>query len=829
MYAIPLICSLLVGADAASKTNNLWGDKIPGPVSKDANNVPTLTTLLAPKDTANGCAVVVCPGGGYSGRATGHEGTEIAAWLNKRGVHAFILKYRTVGESKIPAPLEPGPMLDVQRAIRTVRAKAKDYGVDPNRIGVWGFSAGGHLASTAATHFDGGKADSNDPIEKASCRPDFAILAYPVITMTEKTHGGSRTNLIGSKPDPKLVEFYSNEKHVTAITPPTFLFHTVEDQAVPIENSRLFKAACEKAGVPVQLVEYEKGQHGVGLGLNSKLPFAGWSVKLEEWMKKRELFEKNTAWFEDVTDILGLNFVHDPGPTGKYALPQALGSGCAFIHDGDGTLYVYLLQNAGPDSKSVNQLFKRMPDGKFKDVTKGSGLGVAGYNMGVAVADVNNDGLPDVLLTQYGGIRLFLNLGKGAFQDVTEEAGLKSNFWGTSAAFLDYDRDGWLDLFVVGYLEYDPKTTRDGPDGKKDFPIHEQFRPQSSKLFRNLGSAPVKGDKPAARVRFQDASARSGIASESGPGLGVVCADFDGDGWPDVFVANNGKRNHLWINQRNGTFKEEAVARGVAFSATGQALAGAGIAIGDIANEGLLDLFVPHLTEEKNTLWKQGPRGMFSERAVAARLTAPRWRGTGFGTLMADFNLDGSLDIAVVNGRVHRGNAANDADLGFWKPYAERNQLFANDGSGKFRDVSPANKAFCGGWNVGRGLACTDFDGDGAPDLLVTTVGGRARLFRNVAPDRGHWLTIRALDPHLKRDAYGAEVFVKEGHRKWLRLINPAQSYLSSSSPFAYFGLGAVTKFDSIQVKWPDGTNEEFPGGNANRYLVLKKGEGRQP
>jgi acetyl esterase/lipase len=291
MNALPLLLfTALLGAEPT--TINLWSEKIPGPVSSDPKNVPTLTIQLADKDKASGTAVVICPGGGYSGRATGHEGKDIAAWLNARGVHAFVLKYRTVGESKISVPLAPGPMLDVQRAIRTVRANAKEYGVDPNRIGVWGFSAGGHLASTAATHFDDGNVDAENPIDKVSCRPDFAILAYPVITMGPKTHGGSRYNLIGTQPDPKLVEFYSNEKQVTSKTPPTFLFHTIEDNAVPIENSRMFKAACEKAGVPVDLVEYQKGQHGVGLGLNTKLPLAGWSVKLDEWMTKRGLLEK---------------------------------------------------------------------------------------------------------------------------------------------------------------------------------------------------------------------------------------------------------------------------------------------------------------------------------------------------------------------------------------------------------------------------------------------------------------------------------------------------------------------------------------------------------
>jgi acetyl esterase/lipase len=290
MHAVPLMLALLLGAEP--NTVPLWGEKIPGPTSKDPNNIPTLTIYLA--ENANGTAVVVCPGGGYSGRATDHEGKQIADWLNARGVHAFILKYRTVGESKIDPPLEPGPMLDVQRAIRIVRATAKDYSIDPKRIGVWGFSAGGHLASTAATHFDEGKADSADPIDKVSCRPDFAILAYPVITMAEKTHGGSKNNLLGKTPDPKLVEFYSNEKQVTAKTPPTFLFHTVEDKAVPIENSRLFKAACEKAGVPVELVEYEKGRHGVGLGNGKNDPpeLKEWPVKLEKWMQERGLLPK---------------------------------------------------------------------------------------------------------------------------------------------------------------------------------------------------------------------------------------------------------------------------------------------------------------------------------------------------------------------------------------------------------------------------------------------------------------------------------------------------------------------------------------------------------
>jgi hypothetical protein len=540
------------------------------------------------------------------------------------------------------------------------------------------------------------------------------------------------------------------------------------------------------------------------------------------------------AWFEDVTERVGLDFVHDAGPTGTYFMPQIIGSGCGVIHEPDGTLYVYLLQNAGPKSKSVNRLFKWEPDGKsgrFRDVTAGSGLGVAGWGMGVAVGDVNNDGLPDVLLTQYGGVRLFLNMGGGKFEDVTREAGLDNPLWACSAALFDYDRDGLLDLFVVNYLDYDPKLECFAPSGSRDFCSPKSFVGTPSKLFRNLGPG-AGADGKAARVRFKDVSFETGIGLLPGPGLGVVCADFDGDGWPDVFVANDAAPNRLWLSRRDEkgriTFKDEAVSRNVAYTGMGKAFAGMGVAVGDTANSGMLDLYVTHLTGETNTLWRQGPRGRFRDRTVEAGLTATRWRGTGFGTLMADFDCDGSLDIAVVNGRVAGGGPAPRAGLGFWGPYAERNQLLANDGTGKFRDVSASNKALCGRWNVARGLARLDLDGDGGPDLLVTTIGDRARLLRNVAPNRGHWLAVRAVDPALKRDAYGAEVRVKAGGVERLRLINPAESYLCSGSPVAHFGLGKAAEAGSVRVLWPDGVAEVFPGGPADRLLELRKGEGRR-
>jgi acetyl esterase/lipase len=285
----------VAAADAAPQPFPLWDGKAPHAVGDTETDKPTLTPYLAPKDKATGAAVVICPGGGYGFLAMDHEGKQVAEFLNGLGVHAFVLKYRITGKDR-PGPLLAAPLADAQRAIRTVRAKASDYGVDPKRVGIWGFSAGGHLASTAGTHFDAGLAEG-DATDKTSCRPDFLVLAYPVVSMEPGvTHGGSRKNLLGDKPDEKLVELYSNEKQVSKDTPPTFLFHTSADTAVVPENAVRFYLACKKAGVPVEMHVYEKGKHGVGLGRDPKWTggeksVETWPDRLGEWMKSRGLLD----------------------------------------------------------------------------------------------------------------------------------------------------------------------------------------------------------------------------------------------------------------------------------------------------------------------------------------------------------------------------------------------------------------------------------------------------------------------------------------------------------------------------------------------------------
>ena len=263
----------------------LWADRAPGATGDKDADKPTLTLWPAPAEKATGAAVVICPGGGYGHLAVGHEGKDVAAWLNSFGVSGYMLKYR-IAPYKHPIPLG-----DAQRAVRIVRANAEKWKIDPARIGILGFSAGGHLASSAATHFDSGQADAADPIDRASCRPDFAVLVYPVISMGRFTHGGSKNNLLGKNPDQTLVDLMSNEKQVTAQTPPTFLIHTGNDGAVPVENSLAFFAACRAAKIPAELHVFESGPHGFGLGKPDK-PYSAWPKLCEEWMRGRKLLEK---------------------------------------------------------------------------------------------------------------------------------------------------------------------------------------------------------------------------------------------------------------------------------------------------------------------------------------------------------------------------------------------------------------------------------------------------------------------------------------------------------------------------------------------------------
>lgn len=551
--------------------------------------------------------------------------------------------------------------------------------------------------------------------------------------------------------------------------------------------------------------------------------------------------------FQDVTAERGIEFTHVVAQPEGYYFPDIMSPGCGlFDLNGDGRLDILLLNGSqssphrltSPHSSAPagHRLYRQEADGRFTDVTATSGLGGADYGSGVAIGDINNDGHPDVYVTTVGEDQLYLNRRNGTFENLTQAAGMANPLWGTSASFVDYDRDGWLDLFVASYVDYHASRKCVNRHGREDYCHPGQFEPTCHKLYRNLTGESLKGSAVAGdrQVRFEDVSLRAGIVTQRGPGLGVYCADFNADGWPDIYVANDSEANFLWINQRDGTFRDEAVIRGVATDGQGQPQSSMGVVFDDLNDDGLLDIFLTHFRGEPHTLYRQvSPDGLFADQTVPAGLFDATFHSTGFGVVAVDLEHDGDLDLAVANGHVKQEDGSPPAattSTAFALAYKEQNEIFVNDGKGRFHNELSPSCGFRSPREVSRGLACGDINGDGALDLLVSNAGGPARLCLNTTANRGHWLLLRAVEPRLGgRDAYGARVTVTAGGRRWVRVINSTFSYLSASDPRAHFGLGAVETVESIEVRWPDGSHERFPGGAVDRSLVLSHGTGRTP
>lgn len=522
--------------------------------------------------------------------------------------------------------------------------------------------------------------------------------------------------------------------------------------------------------------------------------------------------------YKDITKASGLNFIHEPGVDGTYFMPESLGSGCAFFdYDNDGDLDIYLI-NSGWHGKeqhkqrATNHLFRRNPDLTFTDATESSGLGGAGYGMGVAIGDYDNDGFPDVYVTNYGPDAIYHNNGNGTFTDVTGPSGINNPDWGTSAVFFDYDRDGFLDLYVANYVKFDPQVVCMDKAGRLDYCGPQGYAGEPDKLYHNNRNG-----------TFTDVSVSSGIAGTPGKGLGVFVFDFNRDSYPDIYVANDGEPAFLWINRHDGTFVDQAIQLGAAVNASGQPEAGMGIAGGDVDGDGDLDLFKTHLRNEKNTFYRNyGSDRGFQDESWAVGLAGVSVPFTGFGAGFFDYDNDGDLDLAVVNGRVTRGPLmTTSAKPAYWDYYAEPNFLFANDGKANFTVAAKDGGPFVSTVDNSRGLAFGDIDNDGDIDLLVSNEGGPARLYRNDLENKNHWLVIRVIDSKLHRDAIGAEITVTANGKRFLRQVMPGYSYCSSNDVRVHFGLGSAASVDSIEIRWPDGTTKKYAGVAGNQIITI--------
>ena len=550
-------------------------------------------------------------------------------------------------------------------------------------------------------------------------------------------------------------------------------------------------------------------------------------------------------WFTDRAHETGLDFTHFNGMSGHFYYPEIMAPGVAlFDYDNDGDLDVYvtqgqplgsdpsLTQAAAAHGRLKDRLFRNdlvvNADGSrtmhFTDVTEQSGINLQTYGMGVAIGDFNNDGFLDIYRTSLSGAVLLRNNGNGTFTDVSKESGTGNpNGWGVSATFVDYDRDGWLDLFVGNYLNYSLKgdIQCESVTGRRDYCPPNSYRAQPSHLYHNRGNG-----------TFEDVTAKALVGGAYGPALGVSTADFNNDGWLDLYVANDSQPNQLWINQHNGTFKDTAFLAGAAVSGTGQAEASMGVDAGDIDNDGDEDLIVTNWLDQMNVLYVNDGMGNFEDRRAASGLGAPSLAKTGFGAGWFDFDHDGWLDLFVANGGVATIEALARAKDPF--PLKMTPQLYRNTGpsagagqSVRFEDVSSRAGAVFKIADVGRGVAFGDVDNDGNTDILVANANGTLRLLMNHTSNRNHWIGLRLLGGSKTRDMVGARVeIIRDGAPSIWRRARADGSYASSNDPRVLTGLGPSAAAPRVTVTWPSGRVESFAGVAIDRYTTLAEGAG---
>ena len=531
--------------------------------------------------------------------------------------------------------------------------------------------------------------------------------------------------------------------------------------------------------------------------------------------------------FIDAAEATGLKFTHITGETGQYYMAEQMGSGVAlFDYDGDDDLDVFFVQGgplgkgaaAGPGSRLFRNDLTVAAGGrrtlKFTDVTAAAGVGFLGYGMGVAVGDYDNDQRLDLFITGFETAALYHNNGNGTFTDVTAKSGIRERLWSTSAAFVDYDRDGRLDLFVARYLDFtlaSNKTCHDAV-GARDYCSPRAYKPVPAALYRNTGSG-----------QFSNVSDAAGISKAYGAGLGVSTGDYNGDGWLDIYVANDATPNQLWINRGNGTFRDDGMLSGSAVNAAGNPEGSMGIASGDFDADGDEDLFVTNIIGETFALYVNDGKGVFEDLRTRAGLAGPTAPYTGFGTDWFDYDNDGRLDLFVANGAVN----VVEAQRGQPRPFRMKNQLFRNTGNGRFTETGGSAGPALARADIGRGAAFGDVDNDGDVDIVATNNGGAANLLLNQSVESGsrnHWIEISLRQPAGNRLAFGAWVGVQpKGQPTQWRRVRPDGSYLSASDVRVHFGLGASADDVSVTVRWPDGGLQSLTGVAVDRRMTLTR------
>jgi hypothetical protein len=522
-------------------------------------------------------------------------------------------------------------------------------------------------------------------------------------------------------------------------------------------------------------------------------------------------------WFEEVAAAAGVDFRCESGHGDRYLFPEIILGGCAlFDMDGDDDLDLYLVQGGHVDSAAApgipNRLYRNDGGFRFADVTDGSGAEDPRYGMGVAAGDTDGDGDTDLHVTNLGRDTLLRNDGGGKFADVTDRAGTGHEGWGTSAAFLDYDADGDLDLWIVHYVNWSPESEMDcyNDSGLQDYCLPTNYgAPAANALFRNEGDG-----------TFTDVSEPAGLRTAFGNGLGIACGDFDGDGRTDVFVANDTMMNHLWRNQGDGTFRDDALLRGCALDEHGKAKAGMGVATADLDDDFDLDVLVVNLSLETDSFFRNDGE-FFSDRTAVDGPGAASRPYTRFGAGFADFDNDGALDLYEVNGRVQLSAEPWGEDA-----YAEPNLLFRGALGGGFEVVDPPGGTREALVHASRGAAFGDIDGDGGVDVVVVNRDGPAYVLRNVVKGRGTWISFRVLEKS-GGDALGATVTATVGGRRIRRDVASAYSYCAANDPRVHVGLGSATRVTDVRVRWVDGREEAFGDFEANRTVRLRRGEGK--